>query len=318
MTELPLTILLGLAGFYLGWNIGANDGGNSIGTSIGAGLISFRRGAVLAAIFVVLGAVLQGERVVETVGRRVVSVELPTATIFLALISGGVIVSLASLLRIPVSTSQAVVGGLTGAGLSMGASVNLSVIGGIFLSWVLCPVVAMALSAGAYWVVRSLLRRVTSTPRVERILGVLVVASASYAAFSIGANNAGNAVGPLANLRAGTGFGLLLLGGVSIAAGVITFGRGVAEAIGKGIVPLDLPGALTVQTAAGLAVHLYSLLGMPVSTSHAIVGAVVGVGLLRGIRAVGRRKIAEICVGWVATPTVAGLIAYSLCRVFIA
>jgi PiT family inorganic phosphate transporter len=315
MISLPFMILLGMAGFYLGWNIGANDGGNCIGTSIGAGLISFRRGAWLVACFALLGAVLQGSRVVGTVGRGVVSTELPALAILLSLLAGGIVVTLATAMSIPVSTSQAVVGGLVGAAWSMHAPVNAALVGGIALSWVLCPIVAMTLGAGGYLVIRTLLRRITVTLAVERVLGWMVLSSACYAAYSLGANNVGNAVGPLANLKTAPMSWLLLLGGSAIAAGVVSFGRRVAESIGKGIVPLDLPGAFAAQLGTGLAVHIYALIGIPVSTSHAVVGAVVGVGLLRGIRGVGRRKITTICVGWFATPSAACAISLVLCRV---
>ena len=67
----------------------------------------------------------------------------------------------------------------------------------------------------------------------------------------------------------------------------------------------------------GLAIHLYSTMGIPVSTSHTVVGAVIGVGLVRGIQAVGRRKIAEIGIGWVATPTVAALLCFLLSSVLV-
>jgi PiT family inorganic phosphate transporter len=312
MISLPILVLLSLAGFYLGWNIGANDGGNCIGTSLGAGLISFRRGALLVGLFLLAGAVLQGDRVVDTVGRGIVSAELPANAVLLALFSGGLVVSTATFLKIPVSTSQSVVGGVIGAGLSMGASVNQAKVGSIFLSWILCPVVAMVLSAGGYLLLRQILRRLTWTVRIQRILSWMLLASACYAAYSLGANNAGNVVGPIGNLRQiPTGF-LLLLSGGAMAVGVITFGRGVAEAIGKGIVPLDLVGAFVVQMATGLAIHLYSMLGIPVSTSHTVVGAVIGIGLVRGIQAVGRRKIVEIGIGWVVTPTAAALLCFIL------
>lgn len=317
MTGVSMILPLTLAAFYLGWNLGANDGANCIGTSIGAGLISFRRGALLVAVFVVLGAMLQGERVVGTVGRGVVQAELPALAVLFALLSGGVVVSLATLLKIPVSTSQAVVGGLVGAAWSIGASVNTSVVSGIFVSWLVCPAVAGVLGAAVYLMLRFLLRRVRWTSGLERVLGWGVLASGCYAAYSLGANNVANAVGPLGNLRAMSTPFLLVLGGGSIAVGVLTFGRGVAESVGKGIVPLDLAGALAAQTATGLAVHTYALVGIPVSTSHAVVGAVVGVGLVRGIRAVGKRKITEICVGWVATPAVSGGIAYALSRLLV-
>ncbi len=317
MISVPFLILLTLACFYLGWNIGANDGGNCIGTSIGAGLISFRRGAVLVAVCALLGAVLQGHRVVGTMGRGIISAELPPLALFLALVSGGAVVSLATFKGIPVSTSQAVVGGLVGAGISQGEQVEYSLVGNIALSWVVCPIVALVVAMGVYLLVRFILRRINITFRVERTLGLLVLLSACYAAYSLGANNVGNAVGPLGNSGSVPVILLLLLGGTAIGAGVLTYGSGVAEAIGKGIVPLDLSGALAAQVATGFSVHLYAMVGIPVSTSHAVVGAVVGIGLLRGIRAVGKRKIAEIGVGWIVTPTVSCAMCFLLCSIFV-
>jgi PiT family inorganic phosphate transporter len=128
----------------------------------------------------------------------------------------------------------------------------------------------------------------------------------------MGANNAGNAVGPIANLGIFPPKLLLLIGGLSIAVGAITFGRKVADTVGKGITPLDIPGAFVAQVASAFGMHLFSLYGIPVSTSSAIVGAVVGVGLVKGARAISKRTIITILVGWVLTPTLAGSFSFLL------
>ena len=93
----------------------------------------------------------------------------------------------------------------------------------------------------------------------------------------MGANNAGNAVGPIANLGIIHPTVLLAIGGVAIAVGAITYGKRVADTVGKGITPLDIPGAFVAQIASAFGMHLFSIFGIPVSTSSAIVGAVVGV-----------------------------------------
>ena len=72
----PIFILLLGAGAYVGWNIGANDTANCIGTAVGCGLLSFRRAAVLVAIFVIIGAMLQGEQVMKTIGKGIVKADL--------------------------------------------------------------------------------------------------------------------------------------------------------------------------------------------------------------------------------------------------
>jgi PiT family inorganic phosphate transporter len=131
----------------------------------------------------------------------------------------------------------------------------------------------------------------------------------------MGANNAGNAVGPIANLNIFPPTLLLFIGGISIAVGAITFGKKVADTVGKGITPLDIPGAFVAQVSSAFGMHLFSLFGIPVSTSSAIVGAVVGVGLVKGARAISKKTIATILVGWVLTPTLAGSFSFLLYKV---
>jgi PiT family inorganic phosphate transporter len=122
-------------------------------------------------------------------------------------------------------------------------------------------------------------------------------------------------VGPIANLNVFSPTLLLFIGGISIAVGAITFGRKVADTVGKGITPLDIPGAFVAQVSSAFGMHLFSLLGIPISTSSAIVGAVVGVGLVKGARAISKKTIVTILVGWILTPTAAGSFAFLLYKV---
>jgi phosphate/sulfate permease len=160
---------------------------------------------------------------------------------------------------------------------------------------------------------KSILRRFeTGTFRFQNTLGWLAIGSACYVAFSMGANNAGNAVGPIANLGILHPKLLLLMGGLSIAVGAVTYGRKVADTVGKGITPLDIPGAFVAQVSSAFGMHLFSLLGIPVSTSSVIVGAVVGVGLVKGMKAISKKTIATILLGWLLTPTFAAVSSYLL------
>ncbi len=131
----------------------------------------------------------------------------------------------------------------------------------------------------------------------------------------MGANNAGNAVGPIANLGIIHPKILLAIGGISIAIGAITYGKKVADTVGKGITPLDIPGAFVAQVSSGFGMHLFSLMGIPVSTSSAIVGAVVGVGLVKGAKSIRKKTILTILAGWVLTPTLAALTSFLMYKV---
>ncbi|UCF10360.1 MAG: anion permease [Candidatus Bipolaricaulota bacterium] len=306
-------IPLFIAGAYVGWNIGANDAGNCVGTTVGSGLLSYRRAILLVAVFVILGALLQGGNVMKTIGKGIVTSELPTIGIIAALVSSGLFVTLATFFRIPVSTSQAIVGGVAGVGLSAGAEMNLAKIGTIAQVWVVCPILTGLLAFVIYWLSRTLLRRLSRESFWQRAPNLLLILSACYVAFALGANDVGNAMGPIANLGIQSSW-LGLLGGGALAVGALTFGRRVTETVGSGITPLDPVSAFSAQMAAALAVHFFSILGIPVSTSQSIVGAVIGVGILHGIHTVRKRKIVGIVVGWVATPTAAGLFSFGFYR----
>jgi PiT family inorganic phosphate transporter len=302
-----------LAGAYVGWNIGANDAGNCVGTTVGSGLLGYRYAVFLVAVFAVLGSLLQGGEVMSTVGSGIVTSELPSLAVLAAMLSAGVFVTIATLFKIPVSTSQAIVGGITGVGLAVGADLDLSVIARIVEVWVVCPILVGILAVAIYSVASRVLRRISPNSIWQRIPHALLILSACYISFSLGANHVGTAMGPITNLGLSPAW-LSLLGGAALAAGVLTFGRRVTQTVGSGITPLDMVSAFSAQMAAALAVHFFSIIGIPVSTSQAIVGALLGVGLLHGIRAVRMRKVGEIAVGWVATPTASGLFSYGLYR----
>jgi PiT family inorganic phosphate transporter len=307
--------LLG-AGAYVGWNIGANDTANCIGTTVGCGLISFRKAAILVSVFVIIGAMLQGQHVMKTISKGIVNAELDYMAVCVVLICSGFFVTLATFYRIPTSTSQAIVGGVVGIGLAVGAEVNFAKFILIAESWIICPVLVMILSYGLMHLVVLVLRRFQSRSLLfQHAFGWLAIASACYVAYSMGANNAGNAVGPIANLDIFPPQMLLFISGVSIAIGALTYGKKVADTVGKGITQLDIPGAFVAQVSSAFGMHLFSLFGIPVSTSSAIVGAVVGVGLVKGARSISKKTIITILVGWVSTPALAGSFSFLLYKV---
>ena len=328
--------LLLAAAFYVGWNIGANDAANCIGTTVGSQVLSYRKAALLMAVFVILGGVLQGHHVMKTVGKGIVIAEaadyesyneqaapaefaeyfpddrLPDYAILVALLSAGFFVTLATFSSIPVSTSQAIVGGVAGTGLGIvgiqASYFKLAVLMKIFGAWVISPVLSMVLAIVVYLVFGRLFRNARAVVW-SSLLRIAVIASAAYVSYSLGANDVGNAIGPLLNKYPDKGFYLAILGGVAMAAGALTFGERVTQTVGRSITPLDYSGALAAQLSAAFGVHVFSMLGIPVSTSQAVVGAVVGIGLTKGTKAVRKKKIITIFTGWVATPLCAALFA---------
>lgn len=283
---------------------------------MGCGLLSFKRAVVLTAIFALLGGLLQGHHVMETIGKGIVKEDFDFVAILVALLCSGFFVTLATFFRIPTSTSQAMVGGVIGIGLAVGAKVDFSKLIIIVASWIICPLLVMALSFALYHLLGFVLRRIkVGTILLQNALGWLTILSACYVAYAMGANNAGNAVGPIGNLGIVHPTILLGIGGVAIAVGAATYGKKVTYTVGKGITSLDLLGAFVAQVSSAFGMHLFSILGIPVSTSAAIVAAVVGVGLVKGAKTISKKTIWTILIGWVLTPCLAASASFLLYKV---
>ena len=147
---------------------------------------------------------------------------------------------------------------------------------------------------------------------VERVFAVLMVVTACGMAFAHGSNDVANAIGPLAAVIsiASTGeiaaksalpIWVLALGGGGIVVGLATFGRHVIATVGKKITQLTPSRGFAAELAAATTIVIASGTGMPISTTHTLVGAVLGVGLARGIDAIDLRVVARILVSWVVT-----------------
>jgi len=168
-----------------------------------------------------------------------------------------------------------------------------------------------------YWLLQSAFYRFVPPTHSRPILSALVVVSGCYSAYSWGANDVANATGLLDGAKILPGHASLLLGGAAIVVSIVTWGYKVIETIGARITHLLPLMAFSAQLASALNVHLYTLYGIPVSTSHSIVGAIFGVGLVRGLRVIDLRIVREIFVCWVATPLVSALVSFVLLKLLV-
>lgn len=309
-----LAIAVILIGLYVGANVGANDAANCIGATIGAGLLRFRTAVLLSAAMVIAGALLEGQGVSDTIGKGIVTDPLDSLAVIAALVSGGLLVTAATFRSLPVSTSQSVVGAMAGVGLAGHMHIDWSQTLGIMGTWVLCPVATASMTFVVYRLVLFVLGRIPGQRHARRVMAWLVVGTSAYASYALGAAHLGVAVGPVFFLHLDiiSPQVLAVLGAVSIAAGVLFFSRPVIETVGHSIIPLDLPSTFSVQLVIAFGLHVFAIIGVPVSSSQAVVGALAGVGLVQGVRTLSGRKLVEIVVGWVATPTLAGLLAFGV------
>ncbi|MBW1648836.1 MAG: anion permease [Deltaproteobacteria bacterium] len=297
------------SGIFLGWTLGANDSANIFGTGVTTGTIRYRTAIWLTALFVMAGAVVEGPKCMQTLGElsRLIPLEA-----FCVALAAGVTMAVLTVLALPASASQAIVGAILGAGVLAGTA-DFSRLYRIVACWVFTPICALALGyllyRGLAWMLDRTVRRLTYRNFIY--LGGILVAGC-YGAYSFGSNNVANVTGVY------VGAGLLsartaaVIGGLSIALGALTYSRRVMMTVGKGIVPLDPFSALVVVLAQAMTLHLFTQVGVPVSSSQAVVGAVVGVGLMGDVRTISVRMLLKIAMGWIGTPLSAGLMAVAL------
>jgi len=310
--------LLLLSGAFLGWGLGANDSANIYGTAVYTKIISYRLAVILTSLCVVLGAVFDGTRGIKKVSEFAVANGISHVEIsFYVMLSAGITVFLMTLFKLPVSTSQAVVGSIIGHGLLVGVS-NLNVAFQFFSAWVFTPIGGMVFSFGLYLVTtRFLEKKLTSFTFFTHFVKGGYIVAGMFAAYSLGANNVANVFGvflvdPLyLSIRWAT-----LLGGLSIALGVITFSKPVMMTVGEGIVPLTHISGFLVVIASALTVYIYARIGIPVSSSQAVVGALIGIGLVKDYRLLNWSMLLRIFSGWLLTPTVSGILCVILLKVF--
>lgn len=302
-------------GIFLGWGLGSNDSANIFGTGVAANVVKYRTAIVLTSLFLIIGALLEGDKGMHTVGDM--SRVTDTAA-FVATFSAGLCMALFSYLALPVSASQAIMGAVLGIGIISGIP-DFSKIYKVVGCWILTPAGGILFTTILYPLFGRLFQIFLMNIRYRNLfIRFSLVFAGCYGAYSLGANNVANVTGVYVGSGLLSPFGATVIGSLSMAFGVLSYSRNVMDTVGKKIVELDGFSAFISTLAAAITVHVFTQVGVPVSTSQAIVGAVVGIGILKGTKTVRKRSLAEIAIGWVSTPLASGLIAYVLMLIYLA
>ncbi|RLI80134.1 inorganic phosphate transporter [Archaeoglobales archaeon] len=331
-----IVILAIIAGLYMAWNIGANDAANSMATSYGSGALTLKQIIFVAALLEFCGAVFAGQRVTNTIAKGIVPIQLLDPHLvaigaLAALLSAGFWITLSTYYHLPISTSHSIVGAMLGFGLaavSQGylklTDIQWGVMAKIVASWVISPLFGAFIAFLIFMAIRvAILDRYTIS-KVEHVFRYLQVLTACYVAFAHGSNDVANATGPIAAslgfLGQKTPIWVLAIGGLGIAVGIATWGYRVIETVGKRITELTYTRGFSAEFATATTVLSASMLGMPISTTHTLVGSVIGVGLAGGLASVDLSVVRKIIISWLVTvPVAAGLsiALYTLMVIFI-
>ncbi len=223
-----------LSGLFFGWTIGSHYTGATMGMAYGSGVIkSPLTATILIAVFVVLGATFESHNVVKTVGTGIIRGEDMTPLGAMVMMFTAALVTAGNTwMKWPVSTSQLACFSVVGSALAMGAPVFwTTTIVFLFVTWIGTPIMSALLG----FIFTRLTDKVMKgrSEKSSRILGYALVAACCYAAYTLGANNTGNAVGVFFGLKILTPMKAGFVGGIVMAVGALTWGRPILEKSGQ-------------------------------------------------------------------------------------
>jgi PiT family inorganic phosphate transporter len=325
------------SGLFLGWSLGANDASHIFGSAVGSKMVSFRKAAIIASVFFILGAVIQGSGTSHTLD-KLGSVNAIGGSFTLAL-AAAITIYMMTKFALPISTTQAIVGAIIGWNFFTGNNTDSATLGKIVSAWVAGPVIGAAIAVLLYIIVRQFKKSAKiHLIRFESYIKTGLIVVGAFGAYSLGANNIANVMGvfvPAFQLKdldlwiitLSSSQQLFLLGGLACAAGILTYSWKVMNTIGNNILELSSEAALVVVLAQAFVLFIFSSTGLsnfivrlglppipmvPVSSSQVIVGCILGIGLFKGARNINFKVLGEIGLGWIISPIASGLLTFFL------
>jgi inorganic phosphate transporter, PiT family len=321
-TTLGLPVLTGLIAVALLFDFlnGLHDAANSIATIVSTRVLRPQYAVFWAAFFNFVAFTVFGLNVAHTIGTGIIDPSVVDTQVIFAALIGAIVWNLVTWgLGIPSSSSHALIGGLVGGGMAkVGISAAVwsglsKTLAAIVLSPVIGFVLAMFLVAGVSWVA------VRSTPfTVDRAFRVLQFASASLYSLGHGGNDAQKTMGIIAVLLFSQGklgtefyvpFWVVLACQASMALGTLMGGWRIVRTMGLRLTKLTPMQGFCAETGGAITLFMATALGVPVSTTHTITGAIVGVGAARRASAVRWNVASSIVYAWVITIPAAAIVA---------
>jgi len=327
-----ITLIFLSSGLFLGWSLGANDAANVFGTAVGTKMVKFSTAAIVCSVMVVLGAVISGAGASHTLGKLGSITALGGA--FTVALSAALTVYWMTKASLPVSTSQAIVGAIIGWNMFSNTATDPAVLTKIVSTWILCPLLSALVAVGLYRIIHRILRHAKlGLFQLDGYTRISLILAGAFGSYSLGANNIANVMGVFVPQSPFSSFDvmgyefsstaqLFLLGSIAIGIGVFTYSKRVMSTVGDGLITLTPVLAWVVVMSHSIVLFLFASQGLknwlighglpslplvPVSSSQAVIGAVVGIGLYRKVN-IQWQVLGRIVSGWVATPVIAMIV----------
>src|SRR3954471_21141785 len=298
---------------------GFHDAANSIATVVSTRVLSPGKAVIWAAFFNFVAAFLFGTAVAKTVGSGLVDIKIVSFSVIFAGLIGAIVWDLITwYYGLPTSSSHALIGGYGGAAVAKAGFAAIITAGWtktlIFI--VLAPLIGMVLGffimVAVMWIFRWF-----SPSRVDRWFRRLQLLSAAAYSLGHGGNDAQKTMGIIAGVLFAGGYissfhidsWVILMANAAIALGTLSGGWRIIHTMGSKITKLQPVGGFAAETAGAISLFTATALGVPVSTTHTITGAIIGVGSIKRLSAVRWGVAGRIVWAWVLTIPAAGIIS---------
>ncbi len=320
-------ILLIVLVFIVAIAIGAND--ETMASVVGAKIVTLNAAIILGAFLQIIGSQLLGVDVSKTIGSEMVHIELPLEVVLIIAIAMTIWLFFVSVRGYPISTTHSIVGCVLGIGMWLQFQlaipiINLATMLEIVIGWILSPVFGLVIAFCLQYMIRKFVYpRSTGLDRMRRmewVFGILLVVMVIITGLSRGGNDVAKAVGilvlafpdPTASL-----FGIplirwfLLIGGGGMAIGLFLIGRRVVATVGREVTELRPSSSFAAESGVALVMLIGTLAGLPLSGTHVLVTAVIGVGLANRTP-IGGPAVKKIAWASILTVPVSAAIALGL------
>ncbi len=292
--------------------LGGNNFSTCLGASLGAGIVKLSNAILIASAGVTLGTLLEGYKLSHVVDGQILPT-LPPLSLIVILVSSLLVMTAVTLLRLPLSLSQVLVGAAWGLALATNTQV-----GGLFsieviFSWISSPILAFAISAAVEVAVLRLGRKVKDILALNHLYAILTLTAGFYAAYTLGANTLGLVVGLFPQGLGGL-FTRSLVFSVCAVAGIAFLSSGTVRSVADNLVGLSPSTALSAQFGGALSAHLFTQLGLPISMSQVVIGGMEGAASAKRITVMNKRIIRQIIAGWTIGPLAGAAVSFLLAK----
>ena len=324
--ELALVIIVVVTALAFDYINGFHDAANSIATVVSTRVLSPGQAVLWAAFFNFAAAAIFGTAVAKTVGSGMIDIKVVTSSVILAGLLGAIVWDLITwYYGLPTSSSHALIGAYAGAAIAKAGQVALIPSGWtktlIFI--VLAPLIGFALGF-TFMVVILWLMRPFAPSRVDRYFRKLQLVSAALYSLGHGANDAQKTMGIIAGALFAAGyiheftipFWVEMAAYSAISLGTLSGGWRIIHTMGSKITRLQPVGGFAAETAGAVSLFTATALGVPVSTTHTITGAIIGVGSTRRLSAVRWGVAGQIVWAWILTIPASAVIAAGFFFIF--